>query len=131
MRSQLQDPFTYPRKYLMMQIVNRNMFIVKPKQPYVDLINAQTDQETPVSLSYFRRDCHTFLIPEVLGDDEAYEYIQAFKLEMFAFELNSWSRDPMFWPKRRTPAMFDEWFDLEFHSMIIDMEKTPLYKENL
>lgn len=33
------------------------------------------------------------------------------------------------WPKRRTPDMLYEWFDLEFHSMIIDMKKTPLYKE--
>lgn len=113
-----------------MQIVNRNMFIVKPKQPYVDWINAQPDQETPVTLSYFHRDCHTFLFPEVLGNDEAYEYIQGFKLEIFAFELNSWIRDPNVWPKRRTSAIFDEWFDLEFHSMIMDLGKDSLYKES-
>ena len=106
------------------------MFIVKPKQPYVDWINAQSDQETPVPLSHFHRDCHTFLIPEVLGDNEAYAYIQAFKLEIFETELNSWSKDPKVWPKRRTPAMFDEWFDLEFHSMIFDLHRKPIRKES-
>lgn len=114
-----------------MQLVNRNLFIVRPKQPYADWINVQPDRETPITLSYFHRDCHTFLIPEVFGDEAAYEYIQAFKLEIFAFELNSRIRDPKILPQNRTPAMFDEWFDLEFHSMIIDMDKTPLYKENL
>lgn len=112
-----------------MQIINRNMFIVKPKEPYVDWINAQPDQKTPVTLSHFHRDCHTLLIPEVLGDDEAHEYIQTFKLEIFDFELNSWIRDPKVWPKGRTSAMFDEWFDLEYHSMILDLAKDPLNRE--
>ena len=31
-----------------MQMVNRNSFVVKPKQPYVDWINAQPDQDTPI-----------------------------------------------------------------------------------
>jgi len=25
--------------------------------------------------------------------------------------------------------MFDDWFDLEFHSMIFDLEKKPIFKE--
>jgi len=72
-----------------MQMVNRNSFVVKPKQPYVDWINARPDQDTPVSLAEIHRDCHTYLIPEMIGEEDAQEYIRAFKLEIFAIELDA------------------------------------------
>ncbi|MCJ7700618.1 MAG: hypothetical protein MUO62_03465 [Anaerolineales bacterium] len=113
-----------------MQTINRNLIIVKPKQPYVDWINVQPDQEPPVSLAYIQRDCHIYLIPEMVNEEEALEYIQAFKLEIFEIELDSWSRDTKIWPKKRTPAMFDEWFELEFHSMIFDLHRKRIRKES-
>jgi hypothetical protein len=87
----------------------------------VDWINAYPDQDIPVSLAEIHQDCTTFLIPEMIGEEDAREYIQAFKLEIFANELDSWCRDGEIWPKNRTPEMFDDWFDLEYHSMIIDL----------
>jgi len=73
-----------------MQMINRNSFVVKPKQPYVDWINAQPDQDSPVSLAYIQQDCTTYLIPEMIGEEDAQEYIRAFKLEIFAIELDAW-----------------------------------------
>ena len=112
-----------------MQTINRNLFNIKPKQPYVDWINAQPDQDHPVSLAYIQRDCHTYLIPEMINEDEALEYIQAFKLKIFEVELDSWCRDPKIWHKKRTLAMFDVWFELEFHSMIFDLHRNRIGKE--
>ena len=66
----------------------------------------------------------------MVNEEEALEYIQAFKLEIFEIELDSLSRDPKIWPKKRTPAMFDEWFELEFHSMIFDLHRKPIRKES-
>ena len=111
-----------------MKTINRNLLIVKPKQPYVDWINAQPDQDTPVTLADIHRDCHTYLIPEVIGEEDAYEYIEAFKPELFIIELNAWYRDPKIWPETRTSAIFDEWFELEFHSMIFDMGRKRIRK---
>jgi len=99
----------------MMQTVNRNSFLVKPKQPYVDWINAQPDQDIPVTLAEIRRECTVFLIPEMFNEEEAREYLQVFKLEIFAFELDAWYRDPATWPQKRTPEMFDDWFELEYN----------------
>jgi hypothetical protein len=65
----------------------------------------------------------------MVNEDESLEYIQAFKREIFEIELDSWSRDTTIWPKKRTPTMFDEWFDLEFHSMIFDLNRKPKRKE--
>jgi len=43
--------------------------------------------------------------------------------------MHAWYRDPNVWPKKRTLEMFDDWFDLEFHSMIINLYKKPIFKE--
>ena len=114
-----------------MQTVNRNSFLVKPRKPYVDWINAQPDQDTPVSLAEIHRDCTVFLIPEMFNEEDAREYIQVFKLEIFAFELDSWYRDPAIWPQKRTPEMFDDWFELEYNSMIVDLDRPRIIKKKL
>jgi len=98
-----------------MQTINRNLLIVKPKQPFVDWINAQPDQDVPVSLTEIRWECTTYLIPEMMNEDDAFEYIDAFKLDIFEFELDAWCRDSDVWPKGRTAKIFDEWFELEYH----------------
>jgi hypothetical protein len=63
------------------------------------------------------------LIPEVVFVKEVYEYIEAYKSELFINELNAWYRDPQSWPKKRTAAIFDEWFELEF-----DMGRKRIHK---
>jgi hypothetical protein len=65
----------------------------------------------------------------MIGEEDAQKYIRAFKLEIFTIELGSWYRDPNIWPRKRTLAMFDEWFDLEFHSMVMDLYEKPIFKE--
>jgi hypothetical protein len=112
-----------------MKIINRNSFMVKPKQPYVDWINAHPDTDTDISLEETHQECTIFLIPEMIGEDDAREYIEAFKLEIFEMKLDLWYRDPSIWPQKRTPAMFDEWFDLEFHAMILDLDRKRIAKE--
>ena len=43
--------------------------------------------------------------------------------EIFAFELNSWMRDPSVWPENRAADMFHDWFDVELISELIDLGK--------
>ena len=47
----------------------------------------------------------------------------------FEHSLNEWFTDETMWPKNRTRKMFHEWFDIEFHSMVWDMEEEPLAYE--
>jgi hypothetical protein len=65
----------------------------------------------------------------MINEPDAFDYIDAFKLEIFEIELHAWYRDPKTWPKKRTPTMFDEWFEMEFHSMIIDLHRKRIRKE--
>lgn len=37
-------------------------------------------------------------------------------------ELWAWHTDETYWPKKRNLALFREWFDIEIHSEVIDMD---------
>lgn len=109
-----------------MRTINRNLFIVKPKEPFIEWINRVLKRDPPFILEQFIRDCTTYLIPESMSEEDAFQYIQSYKTHLFAVELNTWDKDQRTWPKGRTTAMFDHWFDLEFHSMIYDLDESPL-----
>ncbi len=41
--------------------------------------------------------------------------------EIFLQELVAWDTDAATYPRKRTLAMFRDWFDVEFHSMVLDL----------
>jgi hypothetical protein len=44
-------------------------------------------------------------------------------------ELNDWYTDQLKWPENRTYKMFTDWFDIEFCSMVLDLEDADITKE--
>ena len=51
--------------------------------------------------------------------------------DLFEEKLLGWSTNENWWPKERTEEMFWEWFNVEFHSMVIDPYEDPIKKERL
>jgi hypothetical protein len=47
---------------------------------------------------------------------------------IFEEELNSWHRRESGWPARRTYEAFLEWFDVEVHSMVLDLQGSRLIR---
>lgn len=47
----------------------------------------------------------------------------------FVNELNDWCTDENRWPQHRTHKLFTEWFSVEVHSMVLDLEEGPVTKE--
>ena len=99
-------------------MLNRGVLIVRPKQPYLDwatglddsgLVPDPDDEQT------------VYLIPEFEDDDEAWEILGDIYAEVFELELDDWHTDESAWPPNRTFAMFKEWFDIEFHSVVEDL----------
>lgn len=97
---------------------NRAVLIVRPKQPYVDWA-AQLDDSGVVPDS--EGDETVYLIPEFESDTEAWEILEGLYAEVFARELECWCTDESAWPKNRSFAMFEEWFDIEYHSIVEDL----------
>lgn len=49
---------------------------------------------------------------------------------IFKRELYSWHRDETAFPENRTFAMFREWFDVEYHTIVIDLLDEEIVAED-
>lgn len=112
-----------------MHTINRSLVVIKPKQPFVDWENNLPDRKPEISLEQMRDDCTVYLLPEVENDSEARKQIEKIWRDVFDYELYGWCTNEEWLPVRRTKRMFWDWFDVEFHSEIIDVSQKLLVKE--
>ncbi len=110
--------------------VNRTVVIIKGKQPLVDWINS-SDPKNPVTIEDVQNDCNVLLIPSEYSREEAIESVEQSYETIFLSEIEGWHIDEAFWPEDITLEKFRDWFDLEYHSTLIDVieediEKSPL-----
>ena len=61
------------------------------------------------------------LVPDWGEPEEEREILGEFWPALFEAMLGAWLTDDGMWPSDRTRLMFDEWFDIETHSMIVDV----------
>ncbi len=104
----------------LMRLINRDVVVIKPKQPMLEWINQQDTGGYVLTLAKIQRDCNVLLLPEMDSPEEAHAYLHDLKPILFEEELMNWYLDREAWPEPRTAELFDEWFDLEFHSMVWD-----------
>jgi len=114
-----------------MKLVNRSVVIVRPKQPLVDWVN-QTPEVKPrkkLTLEDMRASRTVLLVPQDTTMAQAREYVEALKPYLFEMQLNLWYRDPRTWPREKSNAPFDEWFDLELHTLVVDLVSGALLRQ--
>lgn len=105
-------------------MVNRAALILRYKAPAVRWINeadpypdshaistAETNEERTVYL-VSDRDAET---PATVR-----RWVRRNFRELFEAELEGWYTDPDLWPANLTLKLFDEWFDVECHTVLID-----------
>ncbi len=99
-------------------MLNRGGLIVRPKQPYLDwaaglddsgLVPDPSDEKT------------IYLIPSFESDEEAWKIVKQIYSEVFENELYGWHTDETAWPQNRDFKMFQEWFEIELHSVVEDL----------
>ncbi len=106
--------------------IDRNAIIVKPKQPFFDWLNKIFQDEEPIMTL---DENNIYLIREMDSNEQILQWIKKNFDLIFLNELNNWYTDENVWPQKRNYKMFAEWFDIEIHSMIIDLEDFPVTKE--
>ncbi len=113
--------------------VNRSVVIVKPKQPFADwlaTLDVEWPQDAPPSLMQLREDCNAFLIPPAEDVMDAKDYIRQHWQDIFEGELADWTEDESEWPAKRTPNIFQQWFEVELHSVLTDLCEDSLDRES-
>ncbi|MDH5649990.1 MAG: hypothetical protein OEY67_10085 [Gammaproteobacteria bacterium] len=98
--------------------VEGNVVVIKPKKPYLDWIISQPDPPEELRLEELQNDCTAFLIPEFADYDSARKYVLSHYAKIFELELEAWYADENLWPSGRSQRMFEEWFNVEVHSVV-------------
>lgn len=119
-----------------MQTINRFAVIVRPLKPFADWVNSAPVRGTDdlVPLEALQEDATVVLTPEMDTIDRALEWLKSHKTRIFEMELESWYTDRSTWPEKRNARLFDQWFDLEVHTMVFDAVGEPILtslQENL
>jgi hypothetical protein len=102
------------------RMINRTVVVIKPKQPMLDWINQNDEGGMVLTLEDIQRDSTALLTPDMGSDEEVHAYLHDLKPLLFEKELMGWYLHQEGWPEPRTAELFDEWFDLEIHSMVWD-----------
>lgn len=105
--------------------IDRNAIIVKPKKPFFEWLNSVFPEDN----AYHDKDENSiYLIREMDSNEEIRNWLKKNFGKLFENELNDWYTDEDKWPQHRTYKMFSEWFDVEIHSMVLDLEDFPISK---
>jgi hypothetical protein len=112
-----------------MNSINRSLAIIKPKQPYIKWANSLPDDDREYVSEVFQKDCFVVLIHEYGTEKEAVGYINKMWRMLFKEQLEGWCLDTEWWPKNITQKMFWKWFDVEFHSVVVDSLEETIEKE--
>lgn len=114
-----------------MYIIDRNLAVIKPKQPFLDWLRGIPGNEVELTLEQLRIDCTALLVPEFEEPEDAVSFIDEIGVELFEAELGSWIDDAKLWPKDRSLQAFWTWFDVEIHSTVVDLvdEEVPAEPE--
>ncbi|MCK5073631.1 MAG: hypothetical protein KAQ98_09415 [Bacteriovoracaceae bacterium] len=116
-----------------MDIVNRSSAIIYSTEKMLDWINSLPEYQgdDAVSLEEVNSEPCVFLIPEFEDEVDAYDYIASREVEIFNHMLSGWWQEKGEINVNPDKEDFQEWFGVSVSSMIIDLDYTPIVKDEL
>ena len=119
-----------------MYFVDRSVVVLKPTQDFLDWLNQTNSDDMPdLTLNQIRSNCTTFLIPQFDEPEQAVAYISAYISEryqaIFDAELSGWVGDDNELPPNRDFEMFMNFFELEVHDTVLDLEEVDLHNSRV
>lgn len=105
--------------------LDRFVAIIRPRQPFLDWLRSVPDfEDLEFTLEQVRGDSTALLIPQFDDDEEAVAFVYRIWEEVFMAELDAWTEEKALWPQGRTIEMFMEWFDVEIHTTVAEIEES-------
>ncbi len=109
-------------------MINRSAVTIKAKEPFLNWLKSLPDPAA-VTLDEVNQDSNVYLLPECEVDDEQGDILAECYDLIFEEELASWWTVRKDWPPQRNLETFKKWFDIEFHSAVIDIVNAPIEDE--
>ena len=117
-------------------MVNRSAVILRYQEPAIRWINEADSSEqgaVKVQVKDTWEDANVYLISDEDGHSKqtALEWVAINYDILFEMELENWYTDPDLWPQKRTYELFQEWFKIEFHSVLLDTVGTSMLDDEI
>jgi len=112
-------------------MLNREVLIVRLKQPFVDWINHADPNPASVhvTLADANEESAVFLVHEYTCEDLE-GWLEQCYLPLFEEVLEQWYVVPALWPQDRTLKLFKAWCEVEVHGIVIDLVDEPLLDDD-
>jgi len=107
-----------------MKFVNRSAVFIKAKQPFQDWAN-NLDSDGP-RFDASEQEGVVYLIQEELPPDRLDAHLRKIYKGIFEHELFAWHTVTDDWPKNRPYSKFKEWFDIQYTSEVVDLDRNVL-----
>ena len=111
-------------------MINRAAVILKYKLPAVHWINEVDpyEESSEISLEDANHDRSVYLISDHDAENDValQKWILLNYETLFEVELEGWYTDETLWPSKRSLMLFNEWFDVECHTVVEDIVGTPI-----
>ena len=108
-------------------MLNRAALLVRLKEPFIEWINEvdPMDNREKVTLEEANKDRTIYLIDDSEAD-HVEEWIGLNFRQLFECELEDWYADSSLWPDELSRELFQEWCELECHTVIVDTVGGPI-----
>lgn len=103
-----------------MHEIDRSLWLVFPRQPFVDWVNSLDPDGPPVTLELLRDDPEAILVKEIESKEAADRLMKRISREVFEHLLMEWHTNPDDWPAIRDHRTFRQWFDVRWLPMVFD-----------
>jgi hypothetical protein len=113
-----------------MYTLNRSAFVLKPKQPFVDWINALPGDDK-YTIDQLRQESNVILLPEFQRPGDEIKYIKKVYSDLFTHQLWGWHTDESVWPEDRGWNLFQEWFEIQICSEVFDMVEGKIERDEV
>jgi len=111
-------------------MINRAAIILRYKAPAVRWINDADpyDDDPGITLARVNEDRTVYLVHSESAEnmDDVRAWIELNVEALFESELEGWYTDESLWPKNRDLKLFDQWFDVECHTVLVDTFTGPI-----
>ncbi len=104
-----------------MRRVRRTAISLKAKQPYIKWANGLEAGGVKIGTE-FTPEGNIYLIADSADQPVTLEtLLEPYYAAIFEEELGAWHRVEADWPRRRDLTTFLAWFDVEVHSLVLDL----------
>ena len=113
-----------------MKSLNRTALTIVALDPMKEWVNFKLALDDPYTLEEINSDSSIYLIDELDNpEDDIAKYITKNFLTLFTQELEDWTDDQSLWPTELTLNRFNTWFEIQPHSLIVDLGSKSLELE--